>query len=118
MDSLEELQFEVETFAKQRVRKDEKTLWDRLVDSAVGFDASGCDALLLNDVEQYTEKLLSQQSSQSMYDLWQESENGMMSIEQGFDEPCDTEMIHDITIEIIERIVESICREAKYVRRA
>ena len=51
-----------------------------------------------------------------MYEIWEETENGIMSIRQGFDDPEKCEMIHDIGIDVYEQIVESICFEARKKR--
>lgn len=90
-----------------------KTLWARLVASAREMDGHGCDGMLLREAEKYTEKLLTRLNRQDMYDIWTWTQNGVMALAEGLDEPERFEMIHDIGLDVIEEIVGDICREAR-----
>ena len=59
MHTLLEIQFEVESFMSGHVGNNENSLWDRLLQSSVKFDGTGCDGIIMSEVEKYTEKLLS-----------------------------------------------------------
>jgi hypothetical protein len=69
----------------------------------------------MGKVEEYTEKLLSEINNEEMYEIWEESENGIMAIEQGFNEPDRLVMIHDIGIDVYQAIVDNICFEAQKI---
>ncbi len=115
MNSLLEIQFEVETFMREQLGNNENSLWDRLLKSSVKFDGTGCDGIILSEVEKYTEELLSKIVDKEMFEIWEETENGIMAVEQGFNEPDRLEMIHDISLDVIQAIVEDICFEANKI---
>jgi len=112
-NSLTHVQIEVESFTKRGTTTNEKTLWEKLIDSSRKIDGAGCEGILMREVEKYTEEFLSRIDKKGLYEIWQETENGIMSIRQGFDDPEKCEMIHDIGIDVYEQIVESICLEAR-----
>lgn len=66
-------------------------------------------------MEKYTEKLLSKIIDKEMFEIWEETENGIMAVEQGFNEPDRLKMIHDISLDVIQAIVEDICFEASNI---
>ncbi|MCL0058868.1 hypothetical protein M1N79_01850 [Dehalococcoidia bacterium] len=111
-NSLLHVQIEVESFTKRRTTANERTLWEELIDSSRKIGGAGCDGILMREVEGYTEEFLSRMGKKELYEIWEETENGIMSITQGFDDPEECEMIHDIGIDVYEQIVESICFEA------
>lgn len=115
MHSLLEIQFEVESFMCGHVGNNRNFLWDRLLKSSVKFDGTGCDGIILSEVEKYTEKLLSKIIDKEMFEIWEETENGIMAVEQGFNEPYRLKMIHDISLDVIQAIVEDICFEASNI---
>ncbi len=55
--------------------------------------------------ERYTKKVLSEIEVSRLRAICVETENGVLGIEQGFDNPEKCEMLHDI--------VDSMCHEAK-----
>ena len=112
MHSLLEIQFEVESFMSGHLGNDGNSLWDRLLKSSVKFDGTGCDGIMISEVEKYTEKLLSKIIDKEMFEIWEETENGIMAVEGGFNEPGRLEMIHDISLDVIQAIVEDVCFEA------
>ncbi len=112
MKSLLEIQFEVESYMRGHFDNYEKSLWDRLLKSSVKFDGTGCDGIMISEVEKYTEKLLSKIIDNEMFEIWEETENGIMAVEGGFNEPGRLEMIHDISLDVIQAIVEDVCFEA------
>ena len=112
MHTLFEIQFEVESFMRVHLGNNKNSLWDRLLKSSVNFDGTGCDGIMISEVEKYTEKLLSKIIDKEMFEIWEETENGIMAVEQGFNEPDMLEMIHDISLDVIQAIVEDICFEA------
>jgi len=67
----------------------------------------------MKEVQNRTEKFLRKTGDGELRTLWQETENGAMTIEQGFDEPDRVEMVHDIALDINQAIVEAICEEAR-----
>ena len=69
----------------------------------------------MGKVEEYTEELLSKIDNKDMYNIWLETENGILSIEQAFDNPERWEMIHDIDIQ--QQILDAICQERKGYER-
>lgn len=113
MNSLTEIESEVEAFAKASVGETGKTLWDKLVESSREMHAAGCDGILLGGLEEHTEQLLSKIDEPELYEVWQETENGVMTIEGGNGAPEVFEMVHDIGLEVIWNLVDRICQEAK-----
>lgn len=95
-----DLQYEVGSAIREHVREKRRTLWDELVESSVRFDGVGCDGILMREVESHAERLLSQMSDAEMRRLWLDTENAIMAVEQGFDEPGRCEMVHDIAIDV------------------
>ena len=87
MDSLCEIQFKAESFMQEHLETKRKSLWDKLVESSVKYHGGGCDGILMGKVEKYTEKLLSELTYKQMNEIWQETENGIMAIKQGFNKP-------------------------------
>ena len=55
MDSLCEIQFKVESFIQEHLETSEKTLWDKLVESSIKYHGDGCDGIMMDKVEKYTE---------------------------------------------------------------
>ena len=113
MESFFEIYFEVESFTKKHFEGNKISLWDRLLESSIKSNGSGCDGILMWEVEKYTEKLLSIIEEKEMQVIWGETENGIMSIEQGFNEVDRIDMIHDISLDVNQEIVDNICQEAK-----
>ena len=54
-------------------------------------------------------------SNAKMRRLWQDSENGIMAVEQGFDVPDRWEMVHDITLDVIQAIADDDCQQAQEI---
>jgi hypothetical protein len=112
MESLFGVQFEIESSIKKHLGGGPTSLWDKLVESSLKIGATGCDGILMKEVENCTERFLEKMGDGELRALWQETENGPMAIEQGFDEPERVEMVHDIALDINQAIVEGICEEA------
>ena len=113
MDSFIDIQFEVESLLKKHYKDNKKTLWEELVDSSRKLNGAACDGFIMDKVEKYSEELLSKIDNKDMYNIWLETENGILAIEQGFDDPERCTMIEDIGIDILEQIAKNICQEAK-----
>ncbi len=111
--SLWEVIYHIEAFMQEYLRENGKTLWEELIESSIKSHCDGCDGLLLGKVEEYAEKFLAKIKAEQMYEIWEETENGMMTIAQGFDKPQKGDMIPDITIDIIEKTAGNICEEAR-----
>ena len=112
MTSLFEFQLEVESFMEKHMIDKKTSLWDKLVQSAVKSSGISCNGLLLNKADDYTREFLSKMRDEEIRPIWKESENGMMSIEGGFDEVHRLQMIEDIALDIYEAIAENACHEA------
>jgi len=115
MDSLFYIQYEVESAIREHLRETRRTLWDELVESSVRIDSVGCDGILMREVESYTERLLSKMSDGEMRWLWLDTENGIMAVEQGFDEPDRWDMVHDIALDVNQVIADDVCQEAQEI---
>lgn len=115
MDSLFEIQSEVESFLGEKLGDNGISLRDKLVQSSVKFDCVGCDGLLIGEVEDYIEKLLSKMSDKKMQHIWKETENGIMATAQGSDEADRCMMIHDIILDLKQEIADYICRVAREI---
>jgi len=113
MGSLFGLQFEIETSIKKHLGEGRTSLWDKLVESSLKIGATGCDGILMKEVENRIERSLRKMGDGELRILWQETENGAMAIEQGFDEPERMEMVHDIALDINQAIIDGICEEAR-----
>jgi hypothetical protein len=113
MDTLDDIQNDAEEFARERVGKGNLSLWESLVRSSVEFEGQGCDGLLLTHVEKYIDRLLERLDDKAMYEIWLETENGIDSVQAGFDEAERFEMTHDIALDVCQHFVEEVCREAR-----
>ena len=100
---------------KEHIAGEENSLWDRLLKSSIKFDGNGCDGIMMNEIEKYTEKILSEINDKDMFKIWEETENGVMVIAQGFIEADRFEMIHDISLDVSQAIVDDICSEAQKI---
>ena len=67
----------------------------------------------MREVEIHTERLLSKMGDEEMRRLWLDTENGVMAVEQGFDEPDRCEMVHDIALDVNQAIVDDVCQKAQ-----
>lgn len=65
------------------------------------------------EAEKHTRKLLSQLDEKALHEIWLETENGILAVKQGFHDPERCEMEHDIALDVEERLLERICREAQ-----
>lgn len=117
MDSLFDMQHEVESAIRKHLRENRRTLWDELVESSVRFDGVGCDVILMTEVESHTERLLSQISDEEMRRLWLDTENGIMAVEQGFGEPDRCELVHDVALDVNRAIADDVCQVARGILR-
>jgi hypothetical protein len=115
MDSLFDIQFQVRTFVSENLGPKGTTLWDELVESSLEINGQGCSGILMKEVENYTEELLYKMSEGEMRILWQNTGNGVLAIEQGFDEPDRVEMVHDIALDVNQAIVDGVCEEARRI---
>lgn len=115
MNSLFDIQSEVESFMQKHLESSGKNLWEKLVESSVNFNGTVCNGIMINEVENYTKKLLSELNDKKMYKIWKETENGIMAIKQGFDKPDRLEMIHDIVLDVTQLIGDNICLEAQKI---
>jgi len=117
MDSLYELEDEVHRLMHQHTLADGRSLWTALVESARPSNGEFCDGFLLGRAEKITEKLLDQLNEKQLARLWKETENGMMSIAQGYETAHEVDMRLDIGVEMTERIAAAICEEAQKTNR-
>ena len=113
MDSLFDIQFEVESAIREHLMENRRTLWDELVESSVRIDGFGCNDILLRAVESHTERSLNQMSDTEMRRIWLDTESGMMTIEQGFDEVDRCEMFRDIVIDVNQAVANEVCQVAQ-----
>jgi hypothetical protein len=115
MNALFDIQYAVENATKEHLRGNRGTLWDELVESSIKIDGFGCNDILLREVESHTEQFLSQMSDTEMRRIWQDTESGIMMVEQGFDEIDRSEMIRDIATDINQAVAYEVCRTAKRI---
>lgn len=113
MDSLFDIQYEVGSAVRDHLTGNHRTLWDELVESSRRINAVGCDGILMREVQSHTERLLSKMSDEEMRRFWLDTENGIMAVEQGFDEPDRWEMVHDIALDVNQAIADDVCQEAQ-----
>jgi hypothetical protein len=115
MNSLFDIQHAVENAIREHLRENRRTLWDELVESSIKIDGFGCNDILLREVESHTEQFLSQMSDTEMRRIWQDTESGIMMVEQGFDEIDRSEMIRDISTDINQAVAYEVCRTAQRI---
>jgi hypothetical protein len=115
MNSLFDIQHAVANAIREHLRENRRTLWDELVESSIKIDGFGCNDILLREVESHTEQFLSQMSDTEMRRIWQDTESGIMTIEQGFDEIDRSEMIRDIATDINQAVAYEVCRTAQRI---
>ena len=113
MDTLDDINHELEEFARERAGKGGLSLWENLVRSSVESKGQGCDGLLLTDVKEHIERILKRLDDEAMREIWLETENGIDSVQAGFGEAERFEMTHDIALDVVQHIVEEVCREAR-----
>ncbi|MHC4180733.1 MAG: hypothetical protein ACYSWU_24805 [Planctomycetota bacterium] len=113
MDSLAEVEFAAVDFMKGHAQEAGTSLWDALVRSAYKLNGDACDGLLVSKVGKYIERLLEGVDDQRLREIWLETENGMMSVADGYDMPDRCEMTHDIGLDAQWHIVEEACEEAR-----
>lgn len=113
MESLYEIQSNVEDFMKAKPSEGGRTLWENLVQSSIDFDCNGCDGILMEGVEEHIKKILEGLTDDEMQWIWKETENGISSSEQGFHEVHRITMVHDIVLDVYEAIADSVCQEAE-----
>lgn len=117
MNSLYDIEDEVHGLMQQHMLADGRSLWTALVESARPSNGEFCDGFLLGQAEKLTEKLLDQFNEKQLAGLWKETENGVMSIAQGYETAHDVRMKLDIGVEMTQRIAEAVCEEAKKTNR-
>ena len=115
MNSLFDIQHAVENAIREHLRENRRTLWDELVESSIKIDGFGCNDILLREVESHTEQFLSQMSDTEMRRIWQDTESGIMMVEQGFDEIDRSEMIRDIATDINQAVAYEVCWTAQRI---
>ena len=117
MNSLWEVEYQASVFMKERSLEDGTSLWRALMRSAQEIHGAGCDGFLLATVAEHVQRLLAKLDDAQMRKIWLETENGMMSAEEGYDEPERWEMLHDIGLDAEQHIAEEICDEARNLER-
>ena len=115
MNSLFDIQHAVGNAIREHLRENRRTLWDELVESSIKIDGFGCNDILLREVESHTEQFLSQMSDTEMRRIWQDTESGIMMVEQGFDEIDRSEMIRDIATDINQAVAYEVCWTAQRI---
>jgi hypothetical protein len=115
MNSLFDIQHAVENAIREHLRENRRTLWDELVESSIKIDGFGCNDILLREVESHTEQFLSQMSDTEMRRIWQDTESGIMMVEQGFNEIDRSEMIRDIETDINQAVAYEVCWTAQRI---
>ncbi len=113
MDSLFDIQYEVESAIRKHLREDRRTLWDELVESSVRLGGFGCDGLLIGEVESFAESLLSSMNDEAMRRIWLDTENATMALEQGFEDAYRWEMVYDVMLDVSQYIAARVCKEAQ-----
>ena len=116
--TLYDLEAKVVEFMHEQPAEGEASLWSALVDSARKLEGGGCDGILLAKAEKRAESLLSGMDVAQLRRVWRQTENGMLSVEQGFDDPQTCEMVHDIVLDVQEGIAYEVCREAEESKAA
>lgn len=112
-----DLQYAVENVIREHIRENRRNLWDELVESSINIDAFDCNDFLLREVEIHTGRFLNQMSDSEMRRICHDTESGIMTIEQGFDEIDRSEMIRDIAIDINQGIASEVCRAAQEIMK-
>jgi hypothetical protein len=115
MNSLFDIQHAVGNAIREHLRENRRTLWDELVESSIKIDGFGCNDILLREVESHTEQFLSQMSDTEMRRIWQDTESGIMMVEQGFNEIDRSEMIRDIETDINQAVAYEVCWTAQRI---
>lgn len=113
MNSLSELEDAVIGHLVKTKHKGRINKYEALIRSAVKLDASGCDGWIMVEVESTIERTLSGLRDEDLYAIWEETENGQLTPEEGTDLQCRTAMIHDICMEAIQAIAKTVCSEAE-----
>lgn len=102
----------------RRPRYDSPSIWSGLVQSAQRLHGDGCDGMLLGEAVDYAISLLSQMNDEGIFEIWKETENGLMAIEQGDHEFIREQMILDIDVQLHESICDRVCSEMHEARMA
>ena len=113
MDSLSELEDSVITCFMKMKHKGNVSKYHALIKSAVKLEGIGCDGKIMMEVEKTIDSILSDLPDEDLHSIWQETENGQMGEEEGGYVQCRGGMIHDITIDALQAIAETICSEAR-----
>ena len=111
MNSLNELEYEVESYGKSHRGKSSTTLWVKLVESARKYDEHGCDGILIGDLVDHARRLLSTLEDATMYEIWEQTENGMICIDEDDLLVDRATMEHDILLDVEWDMVQRVCDE-------
>ena len=118
LQTLYDLEAKVVMFLCEQPAEGGASLWSALVDSARRLKGGGCDGLLLAKAEKRAESLLSGMDVAPLRRIWRQTENGVLAVEQGFDDLQMSAMIHDIVLDVQEDIAYEVCREAEESKAA
>ena len=108
--------FEIEDLVIDKLSKTKHkggvSKYEALIKSAVPMDGMGCDGFIMMDAEKMITEALNNLSDQDMLAVYNESEPGQEAFAQDFEPVCRESMTHDVVVEVIQRIAETVCSEA------
>lgn len=111
--SFDEIVFDVESFMNNKSAGEKFNLRERLIQSSLVLNGAGCDGILIGEAEKYTNKILHRLNDEELHSIWKETENGVLCAQQNVYQIHRSEMVHHITLDVIQNIVDSICMAAK-----
>ena len=89
------------------------TKYEALVKSAISMDAMGCDGWIMMEAQAMIETALNELSDQDLFAVHEDSEAGQEASAQNLEPVCKASMKHDLCVELLQRIAEIVCSEAR-----
>ncbi len=113
MASLFEIEDQVIDRLSKTKHKGRVSKYEALIKSAVSTNAMSCDGLIMMEAQSIIETALNDLSNQDLIAVYNESEAGQEASTQDLEPVCRESMTHDVLVEILQRIGETVCSEAR-----
>ncbi|MCX6350104.1 MAG: hypothetical protein NTV79_11515 [Candidatus Aureabacteria bacterium] len=89
----------------------QESVWRALVESSRQMHGDGCGASLLDQAVKCGLEILSGVSDDDLANIWKETENGIMAMEEGETDATRVQMLLDIEVELYKSVCERVCEE-------
>ena len=76
------------------------------------MNTMGCDGWIMMEAQSMIETALNDLSDQDLIVVYNESEAGQEASAQDLEPVCRESMTHDVLVELLQRIAETVCSEA------